>query len=522
MVGGRRARFVALVVAGIVAASSVVAPLAVADEVLHPTVDPFYVPPEGFETAQPGDILRRREVTVSLRGLPFGVGEALQLQYRTTHAQGDPSHTVATVLVPDTPWQGPGPRPLVSHQEPINALGAQCVPSYLLRKGEDEDAAAQIALMLARGWVVVVPDHEGPRHAYAAGLMAGHATLDGVRAALASGAGGLTSDSPVAFGGYSGGAIATGWAAELHPTYAPELHAVGFAVGGTPSDYELMGRYVERGPFTGIFIGAAIGLLREYPDKQHILNDRGREAQERLAEACVAEMALTYPFASFADFTVSDDPFRDPEILELVTENRLGAGAPTAPVFLHHGLLDEGVPYQGAVTLRDEWCANGAQVRLVTGLVTEHLLEPVLRIPEVLAFFGGRFAGDEPSGFCVPASGDTANDDGREDEDGADDADPDRGADPDPDRGADPDPAAGPGSAPETTPPAPTPGTGGPEAGSGTADGEGRAGPGSTPVAARPGAPLPVTGGGPAPWSGLLALGALLVAVGRRRHPRRA
>ena len=36
--------------------------------------------------------------------------------------------------------------------------------------------------------------------------------------------------------GISGGATATGWAAQLQASYAPELHVAGFVIGGTPAD----------------------------------------------------------------------------------------------------------------------------------------------------------------------------------------------------------------------------------------------------------------------------------------------
>jgi hypothetical protein len=46
--------------------------------------------------------------------------------------------------------------------------------------------------------------------------------------------------------GYSGGAIATGWAAQLQPTYAPELAFVGAVAGGTPADFGLLTRTMNK------------------------------------------------------------------------------------------------------------------------------------------------------------------------------------------------------------------------------------------------------------------------------------
>ncbi|WP_280295038.1 lipase family protein, partial [Nocardia abscessus] len=42
-------------------------------------------------------------------------------------------------------------------------------------------------------------------------------------------------DAPTVVTGFCGGAIASGWAAQLAPEYAPELNLVGAAFGGVPA-----------------------------------------------------------------------------------------------------------------------------------------------------------------------------------------------------------------------------------------------------------------------------------------------
>ena len=121
-------------------------------------------------------------------------------------------------------------------------------------------------MALGRGWAVVVPDFEGPRNPYTAGRMAGHATLDGIRAARRFPPAGLAADGPVGLWGYSGGGQATAWAAEMQPTYAPELAISGVAAGGVPPDLEQVARQIDGGLFSGIYFAAAVGLSREYPE----------------------------------------------------------------------------------------------------------------------------------------------------------------------------------------------------------------------------------------------------------------
>ena len=77
--------------------------------------------------------------------------------------------------------------------------------------------------------------------------MYGYNTLDSLRAALSSPATGLTGTTKIGLAGYSGGAIATEWAAQLAPTYAPEINSdiVGAAMGGVLVDPAHNLTYVE-------------------------------------------------------------------------------------------------------------------------------------------------------------------------------------------------------------------------------------------------------------------------------------
>lgn len=86
------------------------------------------------------------------------------------------------MIVPRAPYEGR--RPLVSYQVAIDSRAPHCNPSYTFRTGENKEIPSAVAV-LSLGWAVVVPDFEGPRDAYGAGPMAGHATLDGIRAASA-------------------------------------------------------------------------------------------------------------------------------------------------------------------------------------------------------------------------------------------------------------------------------------------------------------------------------------------------
>jgi hypothetical protein len=148
----------------------------------EPHDDPFYTPPAGFESTAPGTVLASRPVTVNGLGLPVPA-DSQQFLFRTADAKGAPTTAVGTLMVPRTPYVA-GPRPLVSYQPATDSLGDQCNPSYKLRAGTEGELALMMQA-LQQGWAVVVTDYEGPQSAFAAGRMAGHAVLDGIRAAEA-------------------------------------------------------------------------------------------------------------------------------------------------------------------------------------------------------------------------------------------------------------------------------------------------------------------------------------------------
>lgn len=241
---------------------------------IPPSDDPFYTPPIGFESAKPGAILRSRAVPSALslfQLIPLNLKGSWQLLYRTTDSLGNPTATVTTVLVP----KNADTKKLLSYQVAEDSGGEiNCAPSYTLQTGSNTTyagtggiEAALIAAALNQGWIVNTPDWEGPKSTFVAGLQAGYATLDGVRAALSSGSlTSVSSDAKVQMWGYSGGALASEWAAELQANYAPEIPFVGMAIGGITPNVENVFNTINKGLFAGIAAAGFLGLGNAYPD----------------------------------------------------------------------------------------------------------------------------------------------------------------------------------------------------------------------------------------------------------------
>ncbi|WP_036494057.1 lipase family protein [Nocardia sp. BMG111209] len=326
-----------------------------------PLPDPFYRPAPGFEQTRPGTVLANRPAHVAFPP----TAQSTELLIRSTDTVADPVPVVATLLLPDTPWSGPGPRPLVGYVPPISALGNGCVPSQKMRSGLQADLLA-ITALLDREYAVVVPDYQGPRQAYSAGLMEGHAVLDAVRAAIGLGLGELRPDSPVVLTGYSGGSIATGWAAQLAPGYAPELRLAGAMIGGTPADYRMLWETMNGTAAAGVFLAATLGLAREYPELLTLLNDNGWRLAHALRNLCIEPATLLGLVTRIRVEQLTDvpDPIELPLVRRIIAANTLGAAAPAAPLLIYHGADEIFVPLAGAVNLYRNWCRERARVRL--------------------------------------------------------------------------------------------------------------------------------------------------------------
>jgi pimeloyl-ACP methyl ester carboxylesterase len=370
---------------------------AAAAPIPEPDDDPFYVPPAGFESTSPGTILRSRSVTVTGLGIPLPV-RSTQMLVRSTDAKDQPVAVVSTLMVPATPYVGT--RPLLSYQTATDSLGDQCNPSYTLRTGTEKELAL-LSQGLTRGWAVVVTDHQGPRDAFAAGRMAGHATLDGIRAAERLSSTGLAgAATPVGLWGYSGGALATGWAAELQPTYAPELNVEGVASGGTPADLEAAGRTIDGTVFSGLFLAASVGVSREYPELLSIMNDEGHALIDEIGDMCIDQEVTQYPFRRLNEFTTSTDPLSEPVVQEVLALNHMGSDAPTAPVYLYHSLFDQLVPHASAQELHSAWCGGGTRVQLYTDILSEHAVLAVTGAPAAVNYLNARFMGVPAPSNC--------------------------------------------------------------------------------------------------------------------------
>ena len=387
-----------------------------------PENDPFYTPDDGWESAAPGTILKKREITVANSGVfQYGV-RGFQLLYRTNGVNtGDASHTVTTVIIPENYDKDK----LVSANMYEDSYSSNCAPSYSMRKGSKvfNDLANSyqmlfITTLLHEGWAVTVPDHEGPNNAFTSGRVEGHAILDGIRATLNYKKLGLNSDAKVIGYGYSGGALATGWAASLHSQYAHELNVAGWSMGGTVANVTEWLGYIDNTTGAGFALASLGGLSSSYSELKWVqdnLTSKGRRLLDQSAQNCMFQNLWTVGkqkilddsvFAGGSTFLQNDGALN---ILNKLTLGRFSKFVPIAPVFMFHATHDEVVPFNMAITTADSWCAQGAQIKFLsnTGSEMEHTNTELFNLPNVIFFMRDRFKGEDFGGQCqYPSSND--------------------------------------------------------------------------------------------------------------------
>lgn len=367
-----------------------------------PDPDPFYAQPQPMPDVPPGTLLNSKEVTFAPAGIPEP-NPAWLIQYMTRDVNDRPLAATAVVVKPLVPSLLAEP-PLVSYQFAYDSLGAQCAPSRTVtgdtsNANSTAETLVYLSGLTAQGWTMVFPDYEGPYHAYGAGKLSGQATLDAIRAALGFEPLGLNADSPVAMWGYSGGALATSWAASLQGSYAPELNIVGVASGGTPADVFGVVQNAENGPFFGLIFSAIVGANRAYPEliPDSIINDEGRRVIEAIKDGCVGDTTDGSPGASgsLADYVTIADPFNSPGALAVKPKVTLPQAdhTPVADMYLYHEILDELIPIAGTDALVDAWCADGASVSYQRSLTGEHIAGVASGAPLALAYLIGRLNG---------------------------------------------------------------------------------------------------------------------------------
>ncbi|WP_433594584.1 lipase family protein [Nocardia sp. CA-145437] len=345
--------------------------------------DSFFTPPADYATQQPGTILRVRPIQATYSQLVPWPVQAWQLLYRTTAANGQPYAAVTTVLkTANTTW----PTALLSFQNMTDAIAPQCQPSQALFQGHVpwidpsksgplqlttmSGETAMIAAGLARGWAVSVPDFGGVDNHYSTPKEPGYAVLDGIRAVEAFEPAALSGPStPALLWGYSGGGIASAWAAQEQPRYAPELNLVGTAAGAPVADPRAAMLAMNGTPVGGGLLPIALmGVMQDSPvftaAMNRYLTPAGKQKIADAADNCTPQNMMSSLGFDANQFLTEpiEQILTDPAISAALEERTLGATAPTTPLYIYNAIDDEGSLITSMDTLVSTYCAAGTPV----------------------------------------------------------------------------------------------------------------------------------------------------------------
>lgn len=390
----------------------------------------FYTAPEGtdLQSLAPGTVLRERTVPYHVAGFEIPL-TAVQILYTTTNARGEIEPNVTSVIAPPQGSDGN----VVAYQSAYDSANPKDNPSRMIAGnmtlgGVIPTAETSIlAPALMAGHPVVLADTEGAGANFAAGPVYGRATLDSLRAAEAAASSPVKSGNKYGLVGYSGGSIASGWAAALMPDYAPELvdKTVGVAEGGVLVNPVSNLTYAGDGIIWSGVVGFALTTLaRTYEiDIDQYLTDYGVTVLQDMTNLSIVEAAARYPGLHWSDIAKPEYPTPEsaPEVKKVIDEINLGnASTPQVPMFMGQatGGFWEGTPNNGSQGAGDgimvagdvrsiarQYCADGADITYHEYQWLSHVMGMVPWLAETMPWIEGRFNGAPVTNNCgsIPA-----------------------------------------------------------------------------------------------------------------------
>jgi alpha-beta hydrolase superfamily lysophospholipase len=331
---------------------------------------------------------------------PAGI-KAWAVLYVSTGLSASRTAVSGIILVPDIP-PPVGGRPILAWAHGTTGLGDACAPSH---HGADVDLMDIARPFLAAGYVVAATDYEGlgtaGPHPYIVGMSEGRSVLDAARAArLLAGA---ETGSQVALLGHSQGGHAALWAAELAPTYAPELDVVGVVAAAPAGDLAAISRWIYGPDGTPIAWLNAVIVLSAWHEVYGLPLDEVLRAEGR---QLAADLQTTCPDESLApqEQPLAADPGLAPGWRDQLDLNSPGATRASAPILVLQGTVDEQIPVDSTRSAVRRLCGSGdsVELRILPGADHAEALDQG-RLEEAAAWFVERLTGVPAEDRC-PAS----------------------------------------------------------------------------------------------------------------------
>lgn len=397
------------------------------------TIPEFYTPPAELPATN-GTLIRTEALPLGLDipgldGRPMP-GTATRLMYKSTDSSGQPVAVTGAYIEPSAAWKGSGPRPLVAVASGTMGQGDQCAPSFALQhpltlSGDTVSVgyeALAIYRILATGAAVVVTDYVGlgatdRLHTYVNRLDQGHALLDAARAARSVPGASVTAASRTGLYGYSQGGGATAAAAELQPSYAPDVPLAGTYAGAPPADLTSVMKGIDGSALAGALAWSINGFAQSDPDLRAVveanISTTGKAALADASTMCVGDAIFGYGFTKSSKWTTSGKSIgeiiaAEPRARAALDKQRIGTLKPSGPVRLATGVNDDIVPHAQARRLAVDWCRKGGDItydavvlpNLGDKILTNHLVPLLTDQGEAIGWLTDRLAGKPSTSNC--------------------------------------------------------------------------------------------------------------------------
>lgn len=339
--------------------------------------DPFYTEPKLTGSEKPGTLLKSKRVDVQFSGFRPGDVDAYKLMYVTTGVRGDRQISTGTLMIPRD-GRSNADRTLVAYQMANDSVGAYCHPSTMWTGGDIADGASwsalgPLALMFGKGMAVMMTDigNDGAPepHSPFAGAFAGHANLDGVRAALALPEAGLSAHAPIGEFGIAGGGVGAGFAAEQAAEYAPELNVKATVLEGMVVNERNFIRVADGSVGSGFAFATLLGLEPSYPEMKidEKLSPLGRQVAAYYRTQCQTPAYFTMPYVPLRLlFQNGQSPADIPAFQPVFDDNLLGTRAPKSKVLIASCAADDSpmslVPAADSRNLVAQYRSDGTDV----------------------------------------------------------------------------------------------------------------------------------------------------------------
>lgn len=303
-----------------------------------PDGDAFFQPPDPLPPGDPGTVIWAQPFAA------FEDADGYRILYRSLDADGDTVAVSGMVLLP-TDSAPDGTRPLAASASSRGSIADACTASHdpTYERGNAEvgqwSERANAQSLLRQGYAVVVPDYQGfgtpGPSPYLGGPSGGRNVLDSLRA-LRTFVGPEAGDA-VAVGDTQGGAAVL-FAAEMAPTYAPDVDLVGVVATQPLAELATLATAASDSPAFGYYLLAVSGLSVDHPEVrvESVLTETGLQAAAQYESTCGDQVtdALSREDPGAYIRTPGESPAQIQTALEA---NSPGVTATAIPIRLVHG-----------------------------------------------------------------------------------------------------------------------------------------------------------------------------------------